>query len=98
MSHNGYILVAVHDLSFCEGARQAFELTLRNIGQVALLTAGERLLLTLAKLGVSSLCTGAASLAIWFLLGEQGALENANGALLLIFVATFCIADAWIGL
>ena len=35
ISHNAYIYVAVHDLSFCEGARQAFELTMRNIGQVA---------------------------------------------------------------
>ena len=33
ISHNAYILVAVHDLSFCDGAKQAFELTMRNIGQ-----------------------------------------------------------------
>ncbi len=33
ISHNAYIYVAVHDFSFCEGAKQAFELTLRNIGQ-----------------------------------------------------------------
>ena len=33
ISHNAYIYVSVHDLSFCEGAQQAFELTLRNIGQ-----------------------------------------------------------------
>ena len=42
ISHNAYIYVAVHDLTFTEGARQAFELTLRNIGQVSVLTAGER--------------------------------------------------------
>ena len=33
ISHNAYILVAVHDLSFLDGAKQAFELTMRNIGQ-----------------------------------------------------------------
>ena len=38
---------------FSPGARQAFELTLSNIGEVALLTAGERLLLTLAKVFLS---------------------------------------------
>jgi hypothetical protein len=40
ISHNAYILVAVHDLSFCEGAKQAFELTMRNIGQVPPQEAG----------------------------------------------------------
>ena len=35
ISHNAYIYVAIHDLSFCDGAKQAFELTLRNIGQVS---------------------------------------------------------------
>ena len=34
ISHNAYIYVSVLDLSFCEGAKQAFELTMRNIGQV----------------------------------------------------------------
>ena len=35
LSHNAYVLVAVHDLSFCQGAKMAFELTMANIGQVA---------------------------------------------------------------
>lgn len=99
ISHNAYIYVAVHDLSFCEGAKQAFELTLRNIGQVAVLTAGERLLLTLAKLAVSCTCTAGAALLMSLqgdaLSGAWSALDNANGALVLTFVATFCVADAW---
>lgn len=97
ISHNAYILVAVHDLSFCDGAKQAFELTMRNIGQVAVLTAGERLLLTLAKLAVSCTCTAVAALAMSTRMGDWGALDNANGALLFIFVVTFCAADAWMG-
>lgn len=120
ISHNAYILVAVHDLSFRDGAKQAFELTMRNIGQaislapmspfvcqsanvsalrpilmraqVAVLTAGERLLLTLAKLAVSCICTALASLAITMQTGDWGALDNANGALVFIFIATFCAA------
>lgn len=99
ISHNAYIYVAVHDLSFCDGAKQAFELTLRNIGQVSVLTAGERLLLTLAKLAVSCTCTATAALAMSLqsdtLAGVWSALDNANGALVLIFVSTFCVADAW---
>ena len=39
VSHNAYILVAVHDVSFCDGAQQAFELTISNIGQVAVVAA-----------------------------------------------------------
>jgi len=97
ISHNAYILVAVHDLSFCEGAKQAFELTMRNIGQVAVLTAGERLLLTLAKLAVSLFCTAAAAVVMFTRATEDGAPDNANGALLLIFVATFCAADTCLG-
>jgi len=100
ISHNAYIYVAVHDLSFCEGAQQAFELTLRNIGQVAVLTAGERLLLTLAKLAVASTCTACAALLMSMqtdaLAGVWSALDNANGALVLVFIVTFCVADAWI--
>ena len=96
ISHNAYIYVAVHHLSFCEGAQQAFELTLRNIGQVAVLTAGERLLLTLAKLAVACVCTGGATVAMSVQAGAFTALDNANGALLLTFIATFCVADAWI--
>ena len=53
ITKNAYIYVAVHDLAFCEGGKQAFELTLRNIGQVSVLTAGERLLLTFAKLAIA---------------------------------------------
>jgi len=87
----------VHDLSFCEGAKQAFELTMRNIGQVAVLTAGERLLLTLAKLAVSLFCTAAAAVVMFTRATEDGAPDNANGALLLIFVATFCAADTCLG-
>ena len=103
ISHNAYIYVAIHDLPFCDGAKQAFELTLRNIGQVAVLTAGERLLLTLAKLGVSCTCTAGAALTMHMqsgaatggMPGVWSALDNANGALVLTFVATFCVADAW---
>ena len=103
ISHNAYIYVAVHDFSFCEGAKQAFELTLRNIGQVAVLTAGERLLLTLAKLAVSCTCTGGAALLMSLQsnasnAGVLSALDNSNGALVLIFIATFCVADAWMAL
>ena len=72
--------------------------------QVALLTAGERLLLTLAKLAVSSLCTAGAAIAMNMQPGAVSgggasglwsALDNANGALVLTFIVTFCIADAW---
>jgi hypothetical protein len=59
---------------------------------VALLTAGERLLLTLAKLAVSLLCTSGAAVAMSMQTADSGALDNANGALLLIFVVTFCAA------
>ena len=96
ISHTAYIYVAVHDLTFAEGARQAFELTLRNIGQVAVLTAGERLLLTLAKLAVACTCTGGAAIVMSIHFSVETAIENANGALCLIFVATFCVADAWL--
>jgi len=95
MSHNAYILVAMHDVSFCEGAQQAFTLTLSNIGQVSLLTAGERLLLTLAKLSISCVCTAGAAVALP--LANLGAADNASGALLLTFIVTFNAADAWIG-
>jgi len=98
ISHNAYILVAVHDTSFCEGARQAFELTMRNVGQVAVLTAGERLLLSLAKVAISCVCTAFAALAMSTQMGDWGALDNANGALIFIFIVTFCTADAWIGM
>ena len=57
-----------------------------------MLTAGERLLLTLAKLAVSCACTAFAGLAMSTQMGDWGALDNANGALLIIFVATFCAA------
>ncbi len=67
--------------------------------QVAVLTAGERLLLTLAKLAVSSTCTGGAALLMSMqsdaFVGVWSALDNANGALVLTFIATFCVADAW---
>lgn len=96
ISHNAYIYVAVHDLSFCEGAKQAFELTLRNIGQVSVLTAGERLLLTTAKLGIACMCTAAAAVAISLQSSLFTALDNANGALVLTFFVTFCAADAWL--
>lgn len=93
------VYVAVHDFSFCEGAQQAFELTLRNIGQVAVLTAGERLLLTFAKVAVSATCTASTALLMAMqsdaLVGAWSALDNANGALLLTFIVTFCVADAW---
>jgi len=93
------VYVAVHDFSFCEGAQQAFELTLRNIGQVAVLTAGERLLLTFAKVAVSATCTASMALLMAMqsdaLVGAWSALDNANGALLLTFIVTFCVADAW---
>ena len=95
ISHNAYIYVAVHDLSFCEGAKQAFELTMRNIGQVAVLTAGERLLLTMAKLAVACTCTAFTCVALSVQDGYFTALDNANGALFLTFVFTFCVADAW---
>jgi len=99
ISHNAYIYVSVLDLSFCEGAKQAFELTMRNIGQVAVLTAGERLLLTLVKLAISCTCTGCAALAMSMQSsassGVWSALDNANGALVLTWIATFCVADAW---
>jgi hypothetical protein len=97
LSHNAYILLAVHDLSFCEGARMAFELTMANIGQVALLTAGERLLLTLVKLAAACICTAGMALAIGLHSGTGGAMDNTNGALLLCFVVCYCIADAWLG-
>ena len=42
----------------------AFELTMANIGQVALLTAGERLMLTFVKLAVACTCTSGMALAI----------------------------------
>lgn len=126
ISHNAYIYVAVHDLSFCEGAQQAFELTLRNIGQVcavgharthapphgaphalapsrprpsprvrapsrrhgtfhtlcvqvSVLTAGERLLLTMAKLAVACFCTSGAAIAMSVQFGAFSALDNTNG-------------------
>uniref|UniRef100_A0A7S4B0R5 Choline transporter-like protein n=1 Tax=Chrysotila carterae TaxID=13221 RepID=A0A7S4B0R5_CHRCT len=94
MSHNAYTLVASHDVSFCEGAKQAFELTLSNIGQVSLLTAGERLLLTLSKLAVACFCTAGAALCLPF--AGLGAADNTSGALLLTFMVTFNVADAWI--
>lgn len=97
LSHNAYILVAVHDLSFCQGAKMAFELTMANIGQVALLTAGERLMLTLVKLAVACTCTSGMALAIGLHSGMVGAMDNTNGALLLCFVACYCVADAWLG-
>ena len=96
ISHNAYIYVSVHDLSFCEGAKQAFELTLRNIGQVSVLTAGERLLLSIAKLGIACTCTACAAVAISLQVSLFTALENANGALVLTFFVTFCAADAWL--
>jgi len=96
LSHNAYILVAVHDLSFCQGAKMAFELTMANIGQVALLTAGERLLLTLVKLAVACICTAGMALAIGLHSGMVGAMENTNGALLLCFIVCYSIADAWL--
>ena len=96
ISHNAYIYVAVHDLTFCEGAKQAFELTLRNIGQVSVLTAGERLLLTTAKLGVACTCTAGAAIAISLQASVFSALDNVNGALMFTFFVTFCAADAWI--
>jgi len=96
MSHNAYVLVSVHDVTFCEGARQAFELTLSNIGQVSVLTAGERLLLTLIKLGCACLCT--AFVAVALPLAKIGAADNASGALLVVFLLTFSIADAWVGI
>jgi len=65
------------------------------------LTAGERLLLTLAKLAVSCACTAGAAIAMNIQPGIEknmwSPLDNANGALLLTFVATFCVADLWIG-
>jgi len=97
LSHNAYILLAVHDLSFCQGAKMAFELTMANIGQVALLTAGERLMLTLVKLAVACTCTSGMALAIGLQSGMVGAMDNTNGALLLGFVACYCVADAWLG-
>lgn len=95
ISHNAYVLVAVHDVGFTEGARHAFELTLSNIGKVSLLTAGERLLLTLAKLSVAALCTAAVSAALASPDAAFGAVTNASGAVILAFVASFCVADAW---
>jgi len=95
ISHNAYIYVAVHDLSFCEGAKQAFELTMRNIGRVSVLTAGERLLLTIAKLFVACTCTTVAAVAMSWQDGDLSALDNTNGAIVLTFVVTFCVADAW---
>jgi len=96
ISHNAYIYVAVHDLSFAEGAKQAFDLTLRNIGRVSVLTAGERLLLTIAKLAVSCVCTAGAAITMSIQPGIEkntwSPLDNANGALLITFVATFCVA------
>ena len=68
---------------------------MRNIGQVAVLTAGERLLLTMAKLAVACLCTGGVAMAMAIQQGAFTALDNANGALIFTFVATFCVADAW---
>mmetsp|Transcript_65959 Transcript_65959/g.159105 ORF Transcript_65959/g.159105 Transcript_65959/m.159105 type:complete len:652 (+) Transcript_65959:77-2032(+) len=97
LSHNAYILVAVHDLSFCQGAKMAFELTMANIGQVALLTAGERLMLTLVKLAIACMCTSGMALAIGLHSGMVGAMDNTNGSLLLCFVACYCVADAWLG-
>ena len=94
-SHNAYVLLSVHDLPFCEGARQAFELTMRNIGRVSLLTAGERLLLTLAKLAVA--CVSTAGAALMMSAGSLGPMDNPNGALLLCFCVCFCVADAFIG-
>ena len=70
---------------------------MRNIGRVSLLAAGERLLCTLAKLAVSCTSTAAAALALTLSpSGVGAALDNTNGALILCFVLTFCIADAWI--
>lgn len=90
------MLVAVHDVSFTEGARQAFELTMSNIGTVSLLTAGERLLLTLAKLSIAALCTAAASLTLASPDTALDAVTNASGAVLLVFLAAFCVADAFL--
>ena len=67
----------------------------RCASQVAVLTAGERLLLTMAKLAVACACTGGAAIAMSGQAGAFTALDNANGALFFTFVATFCVADAW---
>lgn len=61
---------------------------------MALLTAGERLLLTLAKLSVACFCTAGVALSTRLVLGPS---ENASGAALFTFALTFCVADAWIG-
>ena len=48
-----------------------------------MLTAGERLLLTIAKLSVACLCTSGAAVAISLQSGVWTALDNANGAICL---------------
>jgi len=94
MSHNAYVYVTTRDYSFAEGARAAFELTLGSIGEVALLTAGERLVLTLAKLAISCICTAGAVVSMR--LGDIGAMDNMSGSLLFTFMLTFVVADTWL--
>jgi len=56
-------------------------------------------LLTLIKLAISCVCTACAALAMSTSSGASSgvwsALDNANGALVLTWMATFCVADAW---
>jgi len=96
MSHNAYVLVAVHDVGFCEGARQAFELTLSNIGRVAVLAAGERLLLSLGKLSIASVGTAAVAAALSTPLTAFSAADNGSGVACFAFVLIYAIANAWL--
>ena len=81
ISHNAYIYVAVHDLTFTEGARQAFELTLRNTraryrsygGRAAPADAGE--------LAVACTCTGGAAIVMSIHFSVEAAIPNATAHL-----------------
>ena len=76
------------------------QLIRRSLTQVAVLTAAERLLLTLIKLAITCTCTALAALTMSMQStassGVWSALDNANGALVLIWMATFCVAVSYL--